>query len=464
MTPRLAPRRFLRGNTYLTIIWIAMLSGLILAAYLTMVSTQNSFSMRSQAWNRCIAVSEAGIEEALSHLYKNGVTNGNLYEDGWWNLGGQYYKRRCIDDCLYEVTISPEANPVILSRGYVPLVQNYAKNKGWRAFMADAFFWWGARSDNYLHRTIRVETTADGMFAKGLVAKHWIDLNGNNIRTDSFDSVDPSYSSNGLYCLSKAKDNGDIATNSGLTNSANIDVGNANIYGHAFTGPKGKVVWNNGAVGSKAWHDGGNSGIQPGWFRDDMNVSFPDVPAPFTSGYFTPSSGSVDGTNYDLVLGSGKYLSSSNVKYTSKATIFVNGDAIWWCKAGIDIGGQGTIIIAPNARLQLCIGDTSGSGVSAAITGNGVQNGSGNATNCFVYGLRSNTSITWSGNSAFTGAIYAPRAAVSMSGGGSDTLDFCGAGVFSTITMNGHYNFHYDENLGRFGPRRGYVIASWNEM
>jgi len=29
--------------------------------------------------------------------------------------------------------------------------------------------------------------------------------------------------------------------------------------------------------------------------------------------------------------------------------------------------------------------------------------------------------------------------------------------------MNGHFNFHFDENLARIGPGRGYIPVSWNE-
>ena len=116
---RLQKRRE-QGNIYLVLV-IAIVVGLVLAAYLNMVSNQNAFSMRSQAWNRSIAVVEAGVEEALTHLNRNGTNYANLYRDGWWNLGGVFYKRSAIGDCYYEVTITPDANPIIVSSGYVPM-------------------------------------------------------------------------------------------------------------------------------------------------------------------------------------------------------------------------------------------------------------------------------------------------------------------------------------------------------
>ncbi len=50
-----------------------------------------------------------------------------------------------------------------------------------------------------------------------------------------------------------------------------------------------------------------------------------------------------------------------------------------------------------------------------------------------------------------------------MGGGGNDTWDFVGASVSRTVKMNGHFNFHFDENLARIGPGRGYIPVSWNE-
>lgn len=455
--------RFERANTYLNVLVIALLTGIVLAAYLKMVANQNASTMRSQAWNRCIAVTEAGIEEALTHLNKNGTNASGLVRDGWWDLGGVYYKRGYIDDSIYEVTITPEINPVIVSSGYVPLVQNYAQSKRLGAFLA-SLVWAEAKANAYVRRAVRVTTLADGMFCKGLIAKHWIDLNGNDIRTDSFDSIDPRYSLNGLYDPSRTKDNGDVATTSGLTNTVNITVANANIHGRVATGPKGAVtVGPSGAVGSHAWHAAGNQGIEPGWFTDDMNVSFPPVPVPFTSGYFTPTGGQVDGTNYALVLGNGKY-QSYEVEYSGQEQILVTGKAFWRVLDDFELTGNARLIVRSNAQLWLYVGEPTGSRSYAVLAGNGVVNETGNATNFVYYGLPSNQSLSFTGNGQFTGAIYAPNADFTMNGGGNNIIDFCGAAVGSTIKMNGHFNFHYDENLGRFGPRRGFVILSWNEI
>src|SRR5262249_38834326 len=127
-----------------------------------------------------------------------------------------------------------------------------------------------------------------------LVAKKGINLNGNNIATDSFNSCDPTKSLNGQYAPGiYSGDNGDIASNQGLIDT--ISGGNANIYGHAHTGTNtsGQATISfgpNGAVGSHSWQ-ASNKGIEPGWALEDANFTFPDTTFPNTGGFLTATGG-----------------------------------------------------------------------------------------------------------------------------------------------------------------------------
>ena len=423
------------GSALLAVLMSSGVIGIGLASYLSLINQQNQMVIRSQAWNSAMPLLEAGIEEALTQINVTGCSD--LSRNDWHNAwDGNYIRWRWMDPGIYVVQISNVMPPVIYASGYV------------RA----------PRSSSFLPpRTVVVNTLKDSMFARGMVAKGRIEMNGNNIRTDSFDSEDPNFSTNGRYDANRAKDNGDVATNSGLVNS--LSVGNANIHGRAATGPGGSVaVGANGAVGSMAWHQGGSSGIQPGWSSDDMNVSFPDVSAPFTSGT-TPVSGSVGGTNYNLVLGTGNYILDA-LSLSGQNKALVTGHAVLYVRGSVSLSGSASIVIATNnASLKFYAG-----GPNASLGGNGVANGTGNANNFYFYGLPTLTSLSYSGNAAFVGAIYAPNADFSLSGGGNDTLDFVGASVTSTVQMNGHFNFHYDENLARVGPSRGFIVTSWNEI
>ncbi len=411
------------GTLVVTLLTMAIISSLA-ASYLSLITSTNMSTIRSMAWNNAVPVLEAGIEEAMAHLNKNG--SGSLAADGWSASSGGYVKSFQIgtNGSYVSTTITPSGTtPVIESKGYVrvPL-----------------------KTSTYVTRTVRVNTKLDALYAKGLVAKGQINLNGNNIRVDSFDSQDSAYSTSGQYDAAKYKENGDVATNSQLVNSLNV--GNAEIYGDVSSGPGGSV-----AVGSQ--------GFVTGTVSDDMNVSFPDVSAP-TGSMSTPASGTVNGTAYTYVLSSGSYIINGNLSLSGNTQrILVTGDAVLYVTGDVSLAGQSYIQVGSSGSLKMYV-----AGASTSIGGQGVMNSAANASKFAYYGLPTNTSVSFSGNAAFTGTIYAPSAALSLGGGGSNTYDFVGSAIASTATLNGHYNFHYDEMLGRTGTSRGYVATSWNEL
>jgi len=450
----------LKGNTLLITVIVTGLVAFLMGAYLTLVRNQNTTTVRSQVWNSAIAVIEAGLEDALAHLNTHGTTN--LAIDGWQLVNGQYIMQRMVGENYYIVGISNIVSgstnspaPVILSQGYVTLPR--AASAPPTALLAAVGV--PDSSKRYLGRGVRVNARRDALFARGLVARGQIDLKGNDITSDSFDSSNPAYSTNGIYDPSMHKDGGDIATNSGLTNSLNV--GNADVFGKVSTGPGGSVqIGPSGKVGNQAWHDapGNNGEIQPGWSTDDMNVNFPDVTEPFNGGGFTPNPGTVGGTSYTYVLEGENYQMSSlnlsgteGIRVTSNAVLYVTGNVL--------MSGGAFIEISPGASLKLYVG-----GSSAIIGGNGIINNSSNALNFSYYGLTNNTSLSVAGNGTFIGTIYAPNAALTMNGSGKTETDVVGASVSKTVNMNGRFNFHYDEALRNTGPARGYVVTSWNEM
>jgi len=432
------------GNVLVVSLVMASIIGVVLMSYLSLTSSQNVAITRSQSWNSTVPVIEAGVEEALTHLYHN--AQGDLTANGWSQVDGatvggvtltgtQYKKERQIGEARYVVTISPPAagTPVIYAEGLVPK----------------------PLSTNYLSRVVRVTTKRDGLFTRGLVAKGQITMNGNNVTVDSFDSADAAYSTGGQYDVSKRKANGDVATDSGLVNS--LSQGNADIYGHVSTGPGGSIqVGVNGSAGDLAWVNGGNNGIEPGWSSSDMNVSFPDVQQPFTSAP-APATGSGAYNSYQYVISSSGNWEISGL--AGSLLVRSNVNAVLLVTGPISQTGHDEIRIEPGGSLNLYM-----AGASASISGNGVVNQGGNATNFMYWGLPTNTQLKVAGNGSFKGVIYAPEASLEMKGGGSSSEDVVGAAVAGTVTMTGNFNFHYDENLARVGPPRAYVVASWNEL
>ncbi len=504
------------GSTLLMTVFATGIIGFLLIAYMTFVQGQHTATARSQSWNATIPVIEAGIEEALAHLNVNGLTSGSLAVDGWTLASGVYSQTRTIGDGTYTVRISnwtsggSNSAPIIESYGYMALPINVASAS--RPLFATAG---GVAGDvvvqtSYLKRGVRVATQRQATFARGMVAKDSIDMNGNNIRADSFDSTNPLYSTNGMYISSKARDNGHVAVNASLTNS--LSIGNADIYGRVSTGPGGTVsIGSQGAVGDAAWHAGNNSGIKSGWSSDDMNVSFPDVTRPATNTAFVPSGGhyavvsalsppaSTGGrilrtnwtTTSSLPSGAGAPITTNgnggNRTYTYKvynfymATNAANGT---YYEYVLNDGNyhltslNGKVLVLGNATLyvQNSLNVTSlaiewsrhldlySAAPTASLTGNNTVNSDATADSFAFWGLPTCTSISFSGNASFTGSLYAPNADFTLNGGGNNTIDFVGASITKTVRLNGHFNFHYDEALGTLGPSRGYVVTAWNEL
>jgi hypothetical protein len=452
---RQRPQGSVQGSVLVISLVTMAILGITLGSYLQLIANQNISVARSMAWNNAVAVAEGGIEEAMAHLNKNTT---NRITDGWTllqgnNGGGNYiggvvniiggvlgtpYAKRTRDlgDSKYKVMVSRDVHPpLIYAEGHVrhPITQEYLP----------------------VPRVIKVQTKVDPIFGKGMVAKGNINLQGNNIRTDSFDSSNTNYSTGGRYDASKALANGDIATNSSLTNS--FLAGNANIFGRVSTGPGGSVtIGNQGGVGDAAWHAAGNNTIQNGYFTDDMNVQFLDVEAQSTAGRWPVTQGVAAGTN-TYVVGTGHYTmpfltmaASQSLRVTGAATLYIPGN--------VSITGSAYIYIEPGATLKLFVG-----GATAILGGSGVLNRDGKATAFQYWGLPSNTAVTMSGNAAFIGTIYAPQAALTLGGGGNTNFDFSGASVSNSVLMQGNFNFHYDEGL-RNGPPRGYIVDSWEEV
>jgi hypothetical protein len=292
-----------------------------------------------------------------------------------------------------------------------------------------------------------------------LAANQTIDIHGNNIATDSFDSADPAHSNNGSYPagnLSKIKANGDVCTGTGLIDSLNV--GNVMVMGSVQTGPGITSIYigPNGSVGDLPWVEGGNLGVQPGHFFTNFNATFIDAVLP-TATWLPVLAAPVVWTNgvtyqYSITL-AGSY-SLPGLTGSLLVNVPVSNAVVkLYITGNVTLSGNQMITIAPTgALLRIYM-----AGSSFSLSGNAfIDNGIGLANNFYLFGLPSCTSITFGGNAAFTGGIYAPNADFYLGGGGANAYDFVGASVTRTVTMNGHFNFHFDENLDRnplFPPR-----------
>jgi len=399
-----------------------MTIGTVLASYLALIGSRYKVTMRSETWNGAVPVMEAGIEEALTHLQDD---LNNPGANGWTpgTVSGQqvYSKQRTFADGsyfsvnIYNGTFGASNTPYIYSTAFIPAPIN---------------------SSSYISRTAKVAGTNQPLITFAFAAVSTIQLNGNGVAADSFNSSNPALSSNGQYVSNKTSTNGNVGSVYGP-----VDFGNHSISGNLYLGPSAA------------------SAVAPsqvsGSINTDFNVSFPDVVLPTT--LWLPASTTTIGgtTGYDFTT-SGDYSinTSSDILVEPGVTVRLRVDTTTFNPSNVHIlstdGVSGTLILY----------QVSG---TASMSGS-VTVDSGRARNFYYYGLPGVTGITYGGNSSFIGVVYAPEANLTLNGGGNNN-GLIGASVTkSIIAMNGHYNFHFDEDLLSSGPTRAYVVTSWKEL
>jgi hypothetical protein len=395
------------------------------ASYLLLVRAQYVSVVRSQAWNAAMTMAESGAEEALAQLNPGTQVTLPVIDrsaNGWGAPSGGFYgpvSRTLTNSGSYSVVFSDVTYPIIYSTGYVTLPNMSAT----------------------LTRTIRVATTNVPLYNVAMGARTNVDLNGNGPSANSFNSARTNFSTNGRYDPNKSSTNGDVAVLYGT-----VDLGNHDILGNLYLGPTATL----------------NTGTNQvtGTVHTDYNYDYPDVVMPDTSSWFpllVPPSGTVDGVTYTYCFtNSGDYIIDN-----MSGSVYVGTNA--HVRLLIKNGSTSSVLVAGNgamvgAKLSMFI-----AAASFSIGGNGSIDG-GRAANLAYYGLPSNKSISFSGNAAFTGTLYAPDADITLNGGGNDSYDFVGSCIGKSVTINGHFMFHFDEDLLTEGPSSGYTAIHWSEI
>src|SRR6058998_2239766 len=97
-----------QGSVLMLTLLTAWVIGIALVSYLTLVANQNRSTYHSLSWNFCVPVMEAGVEEALTQIYYNDVTQ--LGNNQWTYSDGLYHKTSYLgedgkDGSKYHVTI-----------------------------------------------------------------------------------------------------------------------------------------------------------------------------------------------------------------------------------------------------------------------------------------------------------------------------------------------------------------------
>jgi hypothetical protein len=435
---------------------LASILGITLGSYLYWVRTQNVLVAESQSWNSALALAEAGIEEGLAQVNVNfgqdPTAIGNYTSSAATNFGalgsispGAYGPKTnsTLGTGSYSVTIqpaqNPNAGPTITAVGYTTL-----------PFVGRP-----------ISRTVQITTSIKSLLANGITALTNVDLKGNGLTTDSYDSSDwLHFPPDGRWNSSNRLAGGDVASLYGV-----IGIQNANIYGHVMTGvndTNAPNIGSNGRVGDLPANWSG-SGIESGWWLQDFNMDVPDIQPPYGASAMpvaqNPNFPSTSTNTW--ILSSQQYYWSGDFAIKNNQTLYVSGNATLYVTGNFNMNNNSFLTIGSGASLKIYIGASSGTAVSGSF---GVVNTSGNSSTFAIFGLPTLKTLTWNGNNSYLGTVYAPEASFNLGGGGSGDYDFQGAITVGSISMNGHFNLHYDQNLRRLAPASGFTVTSWREL
>jgi hypothetical protein len=402
---------------FLTLI-LAIVMGISLGSYLILTSGQEKSVSRSQRWNAALDSAEAGIEDGLAQVNNSPK---DFSANGWTAGSGTYGpENQTLSGGRYSVLVVGSTTPTLYSTGYVT----------------------APITGETIQRAVRVTTQVMPLFNVALGAVGNINMNGNSMATDSWNSHDPNLSVNGTYSPLKTSTNGDVASEQGIVN-----IGQHTIDGNLYLGPTATYV------------SGTNQIL--GDLDKDYNVNFPDASLPTNLGNPVPASMiTTNGPPYYNITLNGYYVVPVSLPIKVAAglsNVVIKVTAMNMDLSSITIGGGMT------NPATVTVYDAPPVGGSLTLGGNSTANSGSTPVNFIIYGLPTLTTINLGGTSMFLGAIYAPEATLNMNGGGSSN-DFLGAVIVKTATMNGHYDFHYDEALGALGPAKGFMANSWQEL
>lgn len=516
-----------RGAALLLAVLFFAFTAVFLATYLYLCRSEYSSVSRSQTWNNSMVMAEAGVEDALAFINQNangavgtlGNWTSTASSNGWSTISTSnsvvyYVSHRTPDSSLgfYSVYITNSVNgstngPTILSIG----------TSYWSGNMATLMA-------GNITRKILVTTSGYSQGSEGIIAYAGMNFNGNNVTMDSFNSADPNHSiwqttmtyhgaAYGLYSDSLSYNSNNLPSHTSdvmvATDGSVINVGNANVYGFVDTAPGGNASINkNGSVGDLKWVSAGTSGIESGHERDDMNQIFysKSLPNPAANGwqsgwlniptptnviriggawtnnagvwqnaggrlytnlggtYTLPTPGTNAGTaTYSMVITN--RVQNTNWVYYSigqlSGNIFVDAPyVVIYCTNGMSYS-SGVFTLNTNADVTIY---TTG---NVSITGTGVINNGAEYAKAFsIYDVAgyTNLSLSFSGNGIGSGYLYVPSSATSFNGGGKSNYGFVGCLFCNSISINGHYTFHFDEVFDQTSAADQYLPTMWQEV
>ena len=458
---------------------IAVLS-LLAAEVIRLVTLKYESALQTATWQEALLAAESGIDLGIVELRKSLFPAPNNAWNGWNNTPGNgvvSYGLTTIPNSglagtqmTIEVNVDAPSSFVdpangwqyyrIRTIGTMPITgsghvtDNKQDNRLRRLSLRFERFTNGiltahAISSPQVSRRIEAIVKPVSSFAQAIMSVGVIDLTNQNIVIDSYDSKDPTKSTNGLYDVAKRQQNGDIATDGDL-----IDAGNAYIYGDVATN-SGTVVGAANVTGTE---------------RDDFYQEPIPIGAPTWASYNSTITNVPTTTTLTANVTEGASVARyqlSSISLHSNQTLTLagaaNGSTTYieiYVTGDISFSGTSQLVVQPGVKAKIYFAG------NVDVAGNGIVNSNNQPGDLQLYGIQPTDSISrhvnLGGNGQIVSAVYAPNHDVTINGGGTNGHVF-GSVVGRTVTMTGVTNLHYDEALSTMGLINSYKIVSWFE-
>jgi hypothetical protein len=462
-----------------TVMTIAVLS-LLAAEVIRLVSLKYQGALQTATWQEALLAAESGIDLGIVELRKSLFPAPNHAWDGWNNTPGDGV-------VSYGLTTVPNSGlagtPMTIEVNVDAPAAFVDPHNGWQYYRIRTVgtmpITGGARvtdnkQDNRLRKlSLRFERFTNGIltahsvsapqvsrrieavvrpvssFNQAILSVGTIDLTNQNIVVDSYDSSDPTKSTNGLYDVTKRQENGDIATDGDL-----IEAGNAHIYGDVAT--------NSGTVSGAANVTGTE---RDDFYQEPIPVGAPSWASVNSSVTNVTSTTVITGASISGSSASRYQLSSINLSGSKTLTLAGNADGSpsyveIYVTGDISFSGSAQLIVQPGVTAKIYFQG------NVDVGGNGILNSNNQPSDLQLFGIQplndSARHVNLGGNGQIVASVYAPNHDVTINGGGSDGHVF-GSVIGSTVTMTGVTNLHYDEKLSTLGMINSYKIVSWFE-
>ena len=476
-----------RGSLLITALILAAVIAISLGSFLNLAVQSSRLSYRSFYAGAAMNAAETGLEEGMWAVNKRLAGDTSVWSNNGWTILDTGAVRRTFNLGTVSGGATASVNVYVSSANLVGATPSVIA----RSIITP-------KSGPTIEKWINISLAKRSRFSTGLVAKDVIRFSGNNASVDSYDSRLGAYNASLGSGATNRYDRGTAGSSS--VQVASVDVGNADIWGYVVVGTSDAsgLDVNNGTVGS---FDTPLGTVDPSHVMTDFTANFDDVshPATYTgSGAYTingitgtttlprpsrsetTSNGNGNGngngnstTTYypaDTPAADGKYYYNIDGINLQGGTLTIADNVVIRMTpttgTAISVGGTGSIVInAPstgkNPKAEIFVE------ADVKIAGKGVTNDGGTPSDLMLWGTRpqsstSAQSIDINGNGVLSAVVYAPKADISMHGGGNSGNVY-GSMVGNSITVTGNSAFHYDESLSDSDGGEPLGMSEWNE-